>query len=344
MSPKNLNAPNKTHRNLLDKLKDKKTAEIYKKFESRLKIKESFIVAVSGGPDSLALTFLTQIYSIKHSLNVKYFIVNHKLRKNSLVEVKLVKKLLKKFSINLNVLNWNSIKPSGNIQSIARKNRYNLLINQAKKLKINTLLTGHHLDDLYENFFIRILRGSGLNGLISFDEKKHYKEINLIRPLLKFEKNDLKYITNKVFGYYIKDPSNHDDKFTRVRLRKLIKNLKLEGLDVNKLFLTIKNLKFSNETIKFYTKKNLTENSNYLMSENSIILNKEFFNQPHEIVLRSLMEIIKLIGKKHYHVRGKKLENIIELINRDSNYPIKFTLGNCILNKVNNSIIVSKEQ
>ena len=63
MSPKNLNASKKTHNFLFNKLKDKRTLQIYKKFESELGIKSNFIVAVSGGPDSLALSFLAKIYS-----------------------------------------------------------------------------------------------------------------------------------------------------------------------------------------------------------------------------------------------------------------------------------------
>ena len=300
MSQKNLNVPNKTHKYLLNKLNDKRTAQIYQKFENKLKLNQSFIVAVSGGADSLALSFLTRIYSIKNSLNAKYFIVDHKLRSNSSLEAKLVQTLLKKYSISLKILNWKGTKPSKNIQSIARKERYKLLINAAKKLKIQYLLTGHHLDDLYENFFIRILRGSGLKGLVSFDQKTYYKEINLIRPLIDFKKEDLIYITNKIFNTYIDDPSNEDDKFTRVRVRKLIKYLWSEGLDKEKFFLTIKNLKFSNDTIKYYTEKNLEKNSSFLKSKNSIILKKEFFNQPYEITFRSLMEVIKMIGNKYW--------------------------------------------
>ena len=191
MSPKNLIASNKTHKFLLNKLKDSKTFQIYNKFERDFKLNEDFIVAVSGGPDSLALSFLTKIYSINNSIKVKYFIVDHKLRKNSTSEVRIVKKLLKKISSNLNILTWNGKKPKSNIQSIARAKRYSLLINQAKKLKIKNILLGHHKDDLYENFFIRILRGSGLKGLISLDTKSKYEKINLIRPLLKFSKKEL---------------------------------------------------------------------------------------------------------------------------------------------------------
>ena len=81
MSPKNLNAPNKTHKFLLNHLKDKQTFKIYKKFEKNLQLNEDFIVAVSGGPDSLALCFLSKIYSNKKHLKVKFLHVDHKLRK-----------------------------------------------------------------------------------------------------------------------------------------------------------------------------------------------------------------------------------------------------------------------
>ena len=111
MSLKNLSVQNKTHKFLLSKLKNKRIAQIYNKFERFLSIDNDFIVAVSGGPDSLALSFLAKIYSIKKKLNVKYYIVNHNLRNNSTEEAKNVKKQLKNFSINLSILSWHGIKP-----------------------------------------------------------------------------------------------------------------------------------------------------------------------------------------------------------------------------------------
>ena len=152
MSLKNLNVSKKTHNFLLDKLKDSRTLQIYKKFEINLPIKDNFIIAVSGGPDSLALSFLAKIYSIKKSIDIKYFIVDHKLRKNSTLEAKSVQKKLKNFSIKLNILTWKGAKPKKNIQSIAREKRYKLLTDAAKKYKIQNILLGHHLDDLFENF------------------------------------------------------------------------------------------------------------------------------------------------------------------------------------------------
>jgi len=343
MSPKNLNVSNKTHKNLLNNLRDKKILQIYRKFENSFNLNQNFIVGVSGGSDSLALCFLTKIYSIKNSLNVYYFLIDHRLRQNSLTEAQSVKILLKKHNIRLDILNWYGKKPNNNIQSLARKKRYNLLMSQANKLNIKNILIGHHVDDLYENFFIRISRGIGLNGLVSFNKKTRMESINILRPLINFEKKHLNYVTTKVFKSYIEDPSNEDNKFKRVRIRKLIKNLQNDGLDKNKFLLTIKNLTDSNETIKFYVAKNLKDNSYIYKGTGKIILNEEFFKQPHEVTFRSLTEIIKLVGKKHYFVRGKKVDNIINKLKGDAETTFKVTLGNCIIHKVKHSIIVVKE-
>ncbi|MDB4827832.1 tRNA lysidine(34) synthetase TilS [Candidatus Pelagibacter sp.] len=341
MSLKNLNVSKKTHKFLLDKLKDKKTLQIYKKFEKNLPNKKKFIVAVSGGPDSLALSFLAKIYSIIKYIDIKYFIVDHGLRKNSKLEAKNVQKKLKNFSIKLNILTWKGKKPRKNIQSIAREKRYKLLTDEAKKFKVKNILLGHHLDDLFENFFIRILRGSGLKGLISLDKEAHLNQVNLIRPLIEIDKKDLIYISNYIFGSYVKDPSNEDDKFKRVKIRNFLKQLSQEGFDRKKFFLTIKNLKFANENIEFYIKKNLEDNLTTLTQKNNIILKENFFSQSNEVVFRSLSEVIKIIGKKHYAVRGKKIEKVIDLIRTKSSF--KVTLGGCIIKKVNETVILSKE-
>ena len=342
MNLKNLNASNKIHRILVNKLKDKKIFQIYKKFEETLNLNDNFIVAVSGGPDSLALSYLSKIYSIKKSLNVKFFLIDHKLRGNSSDEAKLVKKKLKYFFIKLDILKWNGKKPKTNIQSVARKKRYNLLINKAKKHKIKNILLGHHLDDLFENFFIRMLRGSGLNGLVSLNTKSKIGNKNLLRPLLNQKKEDLEYISKKVFNFYVNDPTNKDEKYLRIRIRKLIFDLQKNGLDKNKFLKTIKNLKDSNFVVEFYVKQNLLNNTFFSNKNNQLMLNKNFFQQPHEIIFRAFSKSIKLIGKRYYSVRGKKLDKIIDYIKNDKF--LKVTLGGCIIKKVNQTVIISKEQ
>ena len=93
--------------------------------------------------------------------------------------------------------------------------------------------------------------------------------------------------------------------------------------------------------IKFYTKKNLDENTYFLEKNKSFILKENFFYNSSEVVFRSFTEIIKLIGKKYYPTRGKKIDTIIKLVNDKSSF--KVTLGGCVIKKINHSIIVSKE-
>ena len=341
MSLKNLSVKIKTPKLLKSKLSNKKVAQIYQEFENTLNIDQSFAVSVSGGSDSLALAFLSKIYSIKKNIVSKYFIVDHKLRLDSTKEAKLVKEKLKKFSIDAQILTWKGKKPSSNIQSLARKKRYELLIAKCNKFKISNILLGHHEDDLFENFFIRILRGSGLKGLISLDKVSKVANKNLIRPLLHNKKEDLIFIAKHVFDFYVQDPSNKDEKFKRIQIRGLINELRKKGLDKKKFDKTIKNLKDSNNVVNFYVKKNLNDNSFFFRQENKLALHKDFFKQPHEIIFRSLSESIKLIGKKYYSVRGKKLDKII--VDIENNLLFKATLGGCVIEKVNQTVFITKE-
>ena len=339
MSLKNLSV--KIPKLLENNLRNKRVNKIYKSFENSLNIKKSFAIAVSGGADSLALSFLAKIYSIKNDLEAKFFIIDHKLRNESTSEAKAVKKVLNKLDIKAEILTWNGKKPKNNIQSIARKKRYELLLSKCKKLKINNILFGHHQNDLFENFFIRILRGSGLKGLVSFNKRSKVNDINILRPLLDLKKKDLEFVSRHVFNYYVNDPSNQNNKFLRIRVRKLLFELEKEGLDNKKFFRTINNLQDTDNAIKFYVEKNLQENSFFSLKKKQLILNNNFFIQPHEVVLRSLSDLLRRVGESYYPVRGKKIEKIINEIEKKEHF--KVTLGGCIIKKVNQTVIISKE-
>ena len=343
MNQKNLSV----HKKILNYINKKKISKVFKEFNNSLKgkvnVKENLAVAVSGGPDSLALAFLVKHYSLKNKIDVKYFLVDHRLRKESSLEAKNVKKILNKINIKCNVLNWNGKKPLKNIQAAARDKRYSLLANECKKNNIKYLLLGHHLNDVFENFLIRIVRGSGLKGLISFDKNTKYKDqnLNILRPLLDIEKKDLLYISREVFNFFVKDPSNVNENYKRTRIRNLLYSLEKEGLDTKKLKLTINNLKDSDTSIKFYVDRNLKKNSIFLNKKNSYVLSQNFFDQSHEIIFRSLTKIIQKLGKKYYPVRGRSINELIEGINIKSFS--KVTLGGCFIDRVNETILISKE-
>ncbi len=348
MKKKNLSAKKKVNNFYFKKLDDPKINKIYSDFKIKLSnhISNNFCVAVSGGSDSLALSFLAKCYSLEKNIKVNFFLIDHKLRRESTTEANFVKKKLSFFNISCQILTIKRVSKVSNIQSFARKFRYKLLFQECNNKKIKSILTAHHEDDLLENFFIRLLRGSGLNGLASFANIKSKinfdEKILIIRPLIDVSKNDLNYICKKTFDFNVKDPSNNDDKFLRVKVRKLISKLENDGLTFQKFKKTLKNLSKSNLALNYYVDENIKNNSNFLPINNSIVLSENFFKQPYEIVFRSFSSIVQKIGKKDNYARGIKIQNILNYLQSSKNTQKK-TLSGCVIKKVHKSVLISPE-
>ena len=146
-----------------------------------------------------------------------------------------------------------------------------------------------------------------------------------------------------MFNFFIKDPSNLNENFKRTRIRNLIENFKKEGLDKKKLKLTIRNLKDSNQSINFYVKKNIDENARFFNKKNTLILNKFFFDQSHEVIFRSLSFLMKLISGRYFVARGKSVDKLIEKIKLNK-ISTKVTLGGFFVEKINETILISREK
>ena len=86
---------------------------------------------------------------------------------------------------------------------------------------------------------------------------------------------------------------------------------------------------------------NLQKNSLFLLKKKQLVLNNNFFIQPHEVVLRSLSDLLRMLGESYYPVRGKKIEKIINEIEKKEHF--KVTLGGCIIEKLNQTVIIRKE-
>jgi len=317
-------------------------SHIYSIFKKKLNSfkKKSFLIAVSGGPDSLALTALAKSYSYENKCKIYYVLVDHNLRRNSSNEAKSVKKLLKKHQIILNVLK-NKKLIEKNIQSEARVVRYNLLKSFCKKKKIKIILTAHNLEDQVETFFIRLSRGSGLHGLSSMKQiNKIEGDINLIRPLLDFKKIKLIKISKLIFGKYYKDPTNKNTKYLRTRIRNLQESLETSGINYDQVIRSIRNLASSRDTLDQYFNKIYKNTVN--KKNNIIIINLKNFNKINqEMKMRVFKKAIKDLTKAYYSTRSKKIFNLIDKIKVKKN--AKLTLGGCIIYREKNHIILKKE-
>ena len=332
MRTKNLNVTRPDHLNIYQKVKS-----ILKKYKSN----NTFVVAVSGGSDSLALVSIIKNLIQENKYKFFFAIVDHNLRNKSGDEAVSVKRLLSKYGINLTILK-NKKKIDKNIQKNAREIRYNLLEKFCKKKKAKSLIVAHHQDDQVETFLIRLSRGSGVEGLSSMNEITTLKQgTSLIRPLLDFKKKELISITKHTFNKFFKDPSNKNRKFLRTNIRELKKNLEKKGIDIEKIVRSIKNSASTKEAINFYVERSIKK---YITFKAKVtILNLEKFRQaPQEIKFKIVNKIIKKTTNSYYPPRSKKVLNLIDGLKR--NRIKKFTLGGCIFERKKRFLVISKER
>jgi len=344
MKRKNLIARKKVKKSNLLPI-DPKVLNCYKKFKYKIyKIvkNKNFALGVSGGSDSLCLAYFGKIYASEHGNKIHVLIVDHNLRKESYQEALNVKKILGKKKIQSKIIRWKGQIPKSNIQKKARDLRYGILSNYCIKNKIKYFMTAHHGDDQIETFFIRLLRGSGLTGLSSMTlQTKYNNNLKIIRPFLNLEKKDLKYVTLNYFKTYIKDPSNKDEKFLRVRIRRYRKNMEKEGLDTKKIIKTVDNLASANQALNYYKSKALYKHASFV-SKNKCVVNKKIFSEEAgEIIFKFFSDILSLVSGAYYPPRSKKVLNLINRLKKSKFN--KSTLGGCVVEKQNNSIFISKE-
>ena len=318
-------------------------SKIFLNFKNKLNLtkKKRFVVAVSGGPDSLALVALSKAYMYQKKTKFFYVLVNHNIRKNSLEEAKKVKDLLKKKKINLKIIS-NTKKIKKNIQSEARNIRYSILSDFCLKNKAKALLTAHNLEDQVETFFIRLSRGSGLKGLSGMSYKsKIKKNVNLYRPLLEVNKSNLIKISKLIFHSYVKDPSNKNFKYLRTKVRSLKKHLEKSGIEYNQIFKSINNLSKSKASLESFLNKIFYEIIK--RKDRAILINLERFKDyNNEIKIAIINEAIRKLKKNYYDLRAKKVNNLINII-KNKEFK-RTTLGGCIFSKKGNHLCLEKEK
>ena len=180
-------------------------------------------VAVSGGPDSFALLLLA---AASRPGFVEAATVDHGLRSESADEAAMVAGLCKQLSVPHRTLfaDWPE-PPTTNVQASARGMRYRLLNEWAIDRGLPAIATAHHADDQAETLLMRLLRGSGVGGLGATRAKRPLSEaVDLVRPLLGWRKSELIWLVEEAGLSPVDDPSNHDPKHDRSRIRALLQD------------------------------------------------------------------------------------------------------------------------
>jgi len=194
------------------------------------------VVAVSGGPDSMALlSALARWRDLGATPRLLAATVDHGLRPQGAGDADLAAALAGRLGVEHRRLAWTGDKPDGGLQEAARAARYALLIDLARELGATHLLTAHTLDDQAETVLIRLSRGSGLAGLAGMRPMIDRDGVVHVRPFLDLSKGRL-IATCRAWGVeFAQDPSNQDPRFARARWRALLPELAREGLTPRRL-------------------------------------------------------------------------------------------------------------
>jgi tRNA(Ile)-lysidine synthase len=185
-------------------------------------------VAVSGGPDSMALAILVGRWARERGGEAWALTVDHGLRAGSAAEAATVGGWLKARGIPHAVLVWNGDKPATGIQEAARVARYRLLAAWCAARGCLHLLTAHHREDQAETYLIRRRAGSFVDGLAGISAVRELPQLRVVRPLLCVPRARLAALLDAEGQEYLRDPSNRNPAFERSRLRMDMDNEKRE--------------------------------------------------------------------------------------------------------------------
>ena len=260
-------------------------------------------LAVSGGPDSMAMLLLAEA-AIPGRFEVAT--VDHGLRPEAADECALVARVCAAKHIPCSVIKV--VLDGGNVQQRAREARYAALAEWGASRDLHAVATAHHADDQAETLLMRLNRGSGVAGLAGVREcgflDPPYFELPLIRPLLTFRRSELATVVAAASVEVAHDPSNHDDRFDRVRLRKAL--AESDWIDPIALSRSAHHLAEANDALEEFAKLVWFQHVRHL--ENVVAF---YPMAPRIIVLRIIDRIIREFGGDP---RGSEVARLLEML------------------------------
>lgn len=268
-----------------------------------------FVVAVSGGSDSMALLYLVDLWAREQETDFHVITIDHGLRAESAKEVLWVKDKCEEIDRPCHCIKLDLDGDKSSLQERAREARYQALIDQCHEIGSTTLLVAHHADDQIETLLHRLISGSGLQGLTGMDMVSKRQGVDIFRPLLSFKKSELLDFLKLNNKEWMEDPSNKKEIFTRVRLRQFLQE---EGLSAKRLDILHQRLSRANDALDFVT-QNLFEQFSSFQFWGEVTFDLEKFHaQPLEIQIRILEKMIRAVrGSGLSYMKLSSLEDIV---------------------------------
>lgn len=244
--------------------------------------------------------------------------VDHELRPDSRKEAEHVKKLAASLKLEAHVLPWKGAKPSADLEAEARSARYTLMGRWCDAHRISALYVAHTLEDQAETFLLRLARGSGLDGLSGMQPLAplpmlEFAQIELVRPLLSFAKEELRALLRARKIAWSEDPMNDDPRFSRARLRAAWPQLLELGLTPERVADAATHLARARAALDEMTRGFLQRGVRF--SEETAALDPLRLKVlPREVGLRALALVLSRISGAQYRPRFESLERLFDSI------------------------------
>lgn len=281
------------------------------------------IVAVSGGSDSLSLLLLANAWAASRDVGLHAVTVDHGLRPEAAAEAAFVASICDGLGIDHTTLAWEGIKPHSGIANAARRARYTLIEEFAQEIGADVILTGHTADDQAETVYMRLNRGcagdtSGASGtgrgLAGMSRRSLLPGgCELYRPLLGIRRGSLRSYLAGFPQNWIEDPTNHDESFERVRVRRRLaddneRTIRLINLaDVMGGFRTV----LSRDTAELLAATISCEPGGVLMFDYAIAR-----AAPGLVLIHALQMILAVAGGNEYLVARSRIESLLDSVER----------------------------
>ena len=319
----------------------------------------AIVLAVSGGPDSLALMWLAARWrkALARGPALLAVTVDHGLRPESAREARDVKRLASRLGVPHRTMRWSGEKPRSGVPAAARTARYRLLATVARQSGASHILTAHTRDDQAETLLMRLLRGSGIGGLAAMARESEREGVRIARPFLNVAKSQLIATLRKANISYADDPTNRDPRFTRPRIRELIEGLSAEGGDARNLARLASRLARANAAIEVLA----DGAARYLAlrdhkapsvapgakSQNAGFEAEAFARLPEEIRLRLLLRAIDRFGHEGPAELGKaeallaSLDRASRTATKTRQVRLKQTLAGAVVSLAGGRIVIA---
>lgn len=308
-----------------------------------------FVVAVSGGADSVALMCLAADWCRQTGRQPPLALtVDHGLREGSAAEAAEVGAWAASLGLKHQLLTWQAGRPGQpNLQAAARKARYELMATAMSEQGRSVLATGHTADDQAETFLIRLSRGSGVEGLSGMKPRNSFplrlaRGLSIARPLLAFSHQRLVATLRSRGQPWIEDPSNASPRFLRSRIRAAAPILGDLGLTPDRLTQTAAHLARANAVIEGLVDR-LADNTLSIFPAGYASLDPEPLHQAaDEVLLRLLARVLKGISGADYPPGFEDLQRAADWL-RSPGALAGRTLGGCRLQVRSDGILVARE-